>query len=235
MRKMFKYFSGFMLLVMAAACNSNSDAVRVLETENTSLRATVAAYQGVGPTMTAQATLVSQKMATLQTDLSTARAQVRELTARLNTGGGQAQNQPTAVAGANITPGADSITPGAPGTPQTGSTGPGGFSFAEVTTAKSITDDTGCANNKSDTFSVNDNRIYVVADVRNLKGGTNFTANWSGTDFTRENNWTSKRDSTQLCIYFYIEPKTLGLKAGAYTVTFAAPNLSAPAVSFTIQ
>ena len=235
MQGIIKISAGLMLLIVAAACNSNSDAVRVLETENTSLRATVAAYQGVGPTMTAQATLVSQKMATMQTDLATSRAQVRELTARLNSGNAQSQPQPTIIGGANVTAMPDAITPGAPGTPQAGNSANGGFSFAEVTTAKSIDDGTSCATNKASTFSVNDNRIYVVADVRNLKSGMSFKANWAGTDFTRENNWTSKRDSAQLCIYFYIEPKTLALKAGAYTVTFAAPGLSAPAVQFTVQ
>jgi hypothetical protein len=232
MQQIFKYIPGFMFMIMAAACNANSDAVRVLETENTSLRATVAAYQSVGPTMTAQATLASQRLATLQTDLTTARAQVRDLTAKLNTGGGQPQLQPTLIAGANNPAAQDPITPGAPGTQQATYNG---FAFAEVVTAKSIDDATGCASAKSSTFSVNDNRIFVVADVRNLKGGTSFKASWAGTDFTRENSWTAKRDSAQLCIYFYIEPKTLALKPGEYTVTFGAPNLSATPVQFTVQ
>ncbi len=232
MRQIFKYIPGVLLLVVSAACNANSDAVRVLETENTSLRATVAAYQGAGPTMTAQTTLAAQKLATIQTDLTTARAQVRDLTAKLNTGSAQAQPQPTLAAGANNTTMQDPITPGAPGTQQVGN---GAFAFAEVVTARSIDDGTGCAASKSTTFSVTDNRIFVVADVRNLKGGTSFKASWAGTDFTRENNWTAKRDSAQLCIYFYIEPKTLALKPGEYTVTFGAPNLSATPVQFTVQ
>lgn len=227
-----KTIPGFLLLIVTAACSANSDAVRVLETENTSLRATVASYQSAGPTMTAQSTIAAQKMATMQTDLSTARAQVRDLTAKINTGVGQAQPQPTAIAGANNPAVQDPITPGAPGTQQASYNG---FAFAEVVTARSIDDSSGCANAKSNTFSVNDNRIFVVADVRNLKGGTSFKASWAGTDFSRENNWTAKRDSAQLCIYFYIEPKTLALKPGEYTVTFGAPNLSATPVQFTVQ
>src|SRR5579871_253642 len=72
------------LTLILTACNSNSDAVQVLETENTSLKATLAAYTNYGPTMTALATVNAQKMATMQSDLSSARAQVKDLTNRLN-------------------------------------------------------------------------------------------------------------------------------------------------------
>src|SRR5262249_25954340 len=160
-------------------------------------------------TMTAQATILAQKMATAQTDLATARAQIRDLTARLNAGA----PQPTAITANGTAPdNSGNSVPGAVGTQQAQSSN--GFSFAEVVTAKGIDESTGCATTKSSTFSVNDNRIYVVGDVRNFKSGTNFVAKWAGGDLSRENDWTSKNSGNQICIFFYIEPKTVGLKAG---------------------
>src|SRR5215212_5849435 len=84
MQRLYPIPLSFMLLLFVAACNANSDAVRILETEKTSLRATVAFYEAAGPTVTAQATLIAQRLATAQSDLSTARAQIKDLTAKLN-------------------------------------------------------------------------------------------------------------------------------------------------------
>src|SRR5258706_12318257 len=78
----------FITLVITA-CNPNSDAVSVLQTENTSLRATLASYEGLGPTVTAQASAMAQKVAAAQADLATARSQVKDLTAKINSGAGQ--------------------------------------------------------------------------------------------------------------------------------------------------
>ena len=76
----------------------------------------------------------------------------------------------------------------------------------------------------------------MIADVRNFKRGTVFTVNWTnGADFSHQNTWTVPNDGAQICVHFYIEPKTLSLKAGSYTVTLSTPSLSSQPVQFTIQ
>jgi hypothetical protein len=224
MQRLYAITSALLLLLFGAACNPNSDAVRVLETENTSLRATVASYQSAGPTMTAQATNMAQKLATVQSELNTARAQVRDLTAKLNT---NAQPPAQVVVPDATGASADSAT-------QAANSGSTDFTFADVATAKGI-DKEGCAANKTSTFSVNDDRIWVVADVRNYKRGTSFVAKWSGGDFSREYDWTAPKGGSQTCVNFYIEPQTLGLKAGTYSVMISATGLSGNAVQFTIE
>jgi hypothetical protein len=214
-----------LLLLFAAACNANSDAVRVLEAENTSLRATVASYQAAGPTMTAQVTTMAQRLATAQSDLGTARAQVKDLTAKLNSSA-----QPPSQVIVQDTPGASGSTEQA-----ANASAPTNFAFADVSTAKGVDSMTGCAVNKSNTFAVTDPRIWLVADVRNYKGGTNFVAKWSFGDFDREFNWTVPQGGKQVCVNFYIEPKTLGLKAGTYTVTLSATGLTSDPVQFTVK
>jgi hypothetical protein len=83
---------------------------------------------------------------------------------------------------------------------------------------------------------VTDPAVWVIAEVRNFKRGTTFSAKWSdGADFTHENSWTVPSGGAQMCIHFYIEPKTLGLKEGSYSVTISAPNLDPQQIAFTLQ
>ncbi len=228
MQQVWKISFGLMLLLITVACNANSDAVSVLQTNNTSLQATIASYASLGPTMTAQSAAQTAKMATMQSDLATARSQVKDLTAQLNASVGQSPN----TGSSDISTGAlDSATPVPPGP---GTQQPNGFAFAGVVTAKGA-DNYGCAMNETTSFSVSDSRIYVIADVRNFKTGTNFTAKWSGDNFSRDDSWKATSSGSQICIYFYIEPKTLGLKAGDYSVTMTATGLSSPPVDFKLQ
>src|SRR5450631_241577 len=96
MQQTLKAALGMALCLLFAACNSNSDAMHVLETENTSLRATNAAYDSIGATVTAQGTVVFERLSTVTSDLATARGQVRDLTARINSGA----SAPTVVSAA---------------------------------------------------------------------------------------------------------------------------------------
>jgi hypothetical protein len=126
-------------------------------------------------------------------------------------------------------------TPGASVSTEASGAQSNAFSFAEVATAKGVDNATGCAVNKSSTFALTDARIWLVADVRNYKGGTNFVAKWSLGDINREFSWTIPKGGEQVCVNFYIEPKTLGLKAGSYSVVLSAPGLTSDAVQFTIK
>src|SRR5258708_13994872 len=86
MQRTLKAALGMALCLLGVACNANSDAVHVLETENTSLRATMASYESIGATVTAQATSIPSRLSTVTSALPTPRGQVRDLTARINAG-----------------------------------------------------------------------------------------------------------------------------------------------------
>jgi len=236
MQRMYKTTLGLSLILLLAACAPNSDAVSILGTQNTSLQATVTAFQSYGPTMTANALMATKVQATLAAVM----VQNKELTQKLNAQAPQptipiaarsaVMDSATAAPGNN----ASGVQPTAAGASGSSVTAPNGFSFADVSTSKAI-DSASCAVNKAASFAATDPKIYVVADVRNLKKGTAFTAKWSGPDLTREDSWTAPANRSQLCIYFYIEPKTLGLQGGAYTVTLSATGLDGNPVQFSIQ
>ncbi len=228
MQQFYKTGFGALLLFFVTACNPNSDAMNVLQSQNTSFKATISYYQEtLAPTLTAQPTVMMEKMATMQSDLATARALNRDLTSKLNAS--------VPAAGATLPPaGQSAVNNNAqPGTNNAGAqTTPTGFSFGRVVTARAK-DANGCAINESTAFTANDNAIWVVAQVFNFKHGTTFTAKWSGGDFSHDNDWTVPNDGTQICVHFYIEPKTLALKNGNYTVTISTPDLAGAPVQFT--
>src|SRR5712691_11476607 len=72
-----------------AGCNANSDAVKVLETDNTSLRATVDSFQSMGPTMTAQASILTDKLAAAEMTITAASATNAALMSQMNANAGQ--------------------------------------------------------------------------------------------------------------------------------------------------
>ncbi|HLY26834.1 MAG TPA: hypothetical protein VKQ72_10875 [Aggregatilineales bacterium] len=214
-------FAIFLCLVVAA-CNANSDAVSILQTTVTSQDATIAAYENLGATVTAQATSLSDDLVKAQNDLATSRAQVRDLTARLNA---SAQPASISVSGGS----ADNTASGAAGTPQ-----PAGLNFTKVSTSKS-TDASGCAQNETTTFNMTDPSIWIVAEVNNYKRGTVFSAKWQGDNFNRQDDWTVSSDGAKLCVHFYIKPSALNLTAGSYSATISASGQTSPSVQFTIQ
>lgn len=83
MQRVLKIALSLMLLLLVVACNANSDAVRVLQADNTSLHATIAFYESIAPTMTGQASAANQKVATLQATLTAVLAANRDLMANL--------------------------------------------------------------------------------------------------------------------------------------------------------
>ena len=232
--------------LITAACNANSEAVSVLQTENTALRATLASYDGLGPTATARAADLAQKMATTQAELATARGEVKRLTAQLNSGGAPLNSQPITAPPANndgssfSSVAAQNNNTGQPLPAATNAQAdnsqqdPNGFGFNSVVTSRGK-DNSGCAVNPTSTFSAIDNAVYVVAEVRNYKRGTKFLAHWEGPNFTRDNNWTASSGGAKICVHFWVEPQTLGMQAGTYTVTLSANGSNSQAVTFTLQ
>jgi hypothetical protein len=223
---------GFVVAALVAACNANSDALHVVESTNVSAAATIASYENMGATVTAQATKMNEKLAEAQVQLTAVNSQVKELTSKMNAGA----SQPVVVPAAGMSTGQLDGTPVANNTPAAAqnSAGSTAFSFANVVTAKGKDND-GCAVSASSTFNANDASIWVVAEVHNYKRGTVFTAKWAGDNFSREDTWTIPSGGAQICVHFYIQPKTLTLKAGNYTVTMSAGDVTAQPVQFIIQ
>jgi hypothetical protein len=221
---------GTLLIIslLIVGCNANSDAVQILQAENTSLQATVTAQAGA----VASATAVSGQLVAAKTQIASMRVQMDKQTAQLNAQGPQTTNVqvppavPSGSSQGTVQKGALAVAPADPNS----------FSFGKIVTAKGKSKDDGCAVSETAVFLVSDPAVWVIAEVHNFKRGTTFSAKWSGgADFTHENTWTVPNGGAQMCIHFYIEPKTLGLKEGSYSVTISAPNLDPQQVVFTLQ
>lgn len=247
--------------ILGSGCNpGTSDAARVLEADNSSLRATIAFYQSLDPTNTAVANDYNGRMATLQSDLDRSRQEVRNLTLRLNsfsqpTPGANVAVNPTAYVPPAITPGVNpgggfasfptftpqptrAIAVANPGAPISVSA-PSGLSLESIVTSLGI-DANGCAQNPTNVFSASAEQIYVVAVAKNYRAGTVFSTVWTGgNDFEQRYDWTAESGANELCIYFYVEPQNLQMTAGAYYVVFAASHASgsveSPRIALSLQ
>ncbi len=244
-------FGVFALLSLAACGGGQSPADSVLQSNNESLRATIAFYESMDPTATAVAAQYTTRMATLQTDLERTRQEVRNLTLRLNSGGAP----PPITGGAVNTPPASSgAAPFA--TPAISNPGGGGFSsiptftpfptpagIAPVGTPPSVRsatglalegitlalgiDNNGCAVNATNNFLTTSQQIYVVAIARNFQSGTVFSTNWTNDEgFQQRYDWTTPEAGDTMCVHFYVEPGTLEMTPGNYFVTFTAQSAS---------
>ena len=94
----------------------------------------------MGATVTAQSTVMAEKLATAQAQLTAVNSQVRELTSKINEG----VSQPQVVAQSNLTTSGLDTTPQANTTPGAAVQNTDGVSFASVVTAKGKDSD-GCA------------------------------------------------------------------------------------------
>jgi hypothetical protein len=235
MQRIYKTAFGLFTMLFAIACNPNSDALHILQNDNTSLKATIGFYETLQPTMTAQATVMLQRMATMQSDLKTLQTQNRDLIAKANANSGVSIQQ-VVQPPANNTGQQPSTTGNTGVTDNSGTTAnaaqtPTGFSFGRIVTAQGKKAD-GCAANETNSFTAADDAIWVIAEVFNYKRGTKFMAQWAGSNFTHDNDWTINSAGSQICIHFYIEPQTLGLQTGNYTVTVSSPDLPSTPVQF---
>lgn len=222
--------AGLLLTTLAACGNGDSDAVRVMQNNtNGTISALNSSLRTAEATITAMGT-AAMRLTRAQSDLATVRAQNSDLLARQNAA---TPAPPAQVASDGSTPGTQAqaaIT----GTPPAGASG--GMILEKVVTAKGIDASNGCAVGESVNFSVTDSKIWVIATVRNLKKGVTFTANWAGGDFKKDFTWTADFASAKTCVNFYIEPKTLGVKPGDWTVSVTAPDTTAVnPVTFKVQ
>jgi hypothetical protein len=259
-KTLFAAGAGALLLVLGA-CTGQSDAARIVEGDNVSLRATISFYQNIDPTLTAQAGVYINQIGTLQADLSAAQAQLRNLTVQVNTGTAAPGVQPVvpviqptpdpssfssvptlAVPGGGdptSVAGSVPVSTPAPAVPAGPVRSASGLIIEQVVTAKGK-DANDCAVNTTSSFSTTDAQIMAIAVVKNFQRGTKFSTKWSGAALNQQYDWTIERRGTQICVFFYIEPASLGLAPGAYSVVFMATepdgsSIESAPVGFTLQ
>lgn len=112
---------------------------------------------------------------------------------------------------------------------------PNAFAIERITTARGVANADGCAVNETTMFNTTDARIWVIAYVRNLKSGIAFKSLWQIGDESKEYNYTSNFNSARTCINFYIEPRTLNIAPGDYSVTITAGTGISGGASFKVQ
>ena len=223
-------------LLLSAACSSSSEAARIVEADNISLRATLSYYQSLDPTMTAQAAVWTEQIATLQADLNQSREQVTRLTVQMNTGAaGAPVAMPTTDPNSFATiatpspadfsaavAGAPTAAAGAPVAPQAGAPlqTSSGMIIERVVTARGMNNADGCPVDETNAFSTSDKQVWVIAVVRNYKRGTTFSAQWRGNNLDESYDWTINQNGSRICVHFYYEMSSLA--PGNYTVTFSA-------------
>jgi hypothetical protein len=215
-------------LLLGAACSSSSEAARIVEADNISLRATLSYYQSLDPTMTAQAAIWTEQIATLQADLNQSREQVTRLTVQMNTG---AAGAPVAMPTTDpnsfatiATPSQSDFSAAAAGAPTAAASAPlqtsSGMIIERVVTARGMNSADGCPVDETNAFSTSDKQVWVIAVVRNYKRGTTFSAQWQGNNLDESYDWTINQNGSRICVHFYYEMSSLA--PGNYTVTFSA-------------
>jgi hypothetical protein len=215
-------------LLLGAACSSSSEAARIVEADNISLRATLSYYQSLDPTMTAQAAIWTEQIATLQADLNQSREQVTRLTVQMNTG---AAGAPVAMPTTDpnsfatiATPSQSDFSAAAAGAPTAAASAPlqtsSGMIIERVVTARGMNNADGCPVDETNAFSTSDKQVWVIAVVRNYKRGTTFSAQWQGNNLDESYDWTINQNGSRICVHFYYEMSSLA--PGNYTVTFSA-------------
>ncbi|PJF35242.1 MAG: hypothetical protein CUN49_11550 [Candidatus Thermofonsia Clade 1 bacterium] len=230
-----KFLAPIILVLLLSACSGSSEATRIVEADNISLRATLSYYQALDPTMTAQANIWTSQIATLQADLNQAREQVTRLTVQMNTGAvgvppvAAPTTDPNSFATINTPAPLDfsSAAVGAPtpiGVAAASANTPlrtsSGMIIERVVTARGMNNADGCPVDETNAFSTSDSRVWVIAVVRNYKRGTTFSAQWQGNNLEESYQWTANQSGAQICVHFYYEISSL--TPGNYTVTFSA-------------
>jgi hypothetical protein len=192
--------------------SNDAGTISALTSTVSALEATVTALGGT-----------ATQMAQVQADNATFQAQ--QTVSQLNNSA-TSVSQATPPASQNQTPPANNSGSVSIGTPN-------GFALDAPVTAKTL-DGNGCAINPATTFSTTDTKIWVVAKAHNLKKGEVFTANWAGT-ITHQDTWTANYSAVVTCIHFYVQPQTLNMGAGDWTVTLSAADAQGASATFTLQ
>ena len=108
--------------------------------------------------------------------------------------------------------------------------------FVQATTATTVSNDTGCAQDSVTNFETTEDQIFMVTVARNVEPGTTFYTRWlrqGGTSFETV-SWTPEEFFEEVCIWFYIEPSDLTFQAGSWSVELVVNELAAVTRNFQI-
>ncbi len=111
-----------------------------------------------------------------------------------------------------------------------------GLRFVDVGTSSSVRDSDGCADTLQSEFSMDAQRIYVVARARNILAGTLMGVEWSyqGT-IVHQEDFVVPDDDGDYCLWFNIDPATVSFSPGGWVVRlYANESPVEPEVPFTI-
>jgi hypothetical protein len=109
-------------------------------------------------------------------------------------------------------------------------------SFVQATTATTVNDVNGCAEDSVTRFETTEDQIYMVTVARNVQPGTTFYTRWlrqGGTSFETV-SWTPDESFDEVCIWFFIEPADLSFEAGSWSVELVVDGLAAVTRNFQI-
>lgn len=234
------------LAVVLAGCNTGeSDAMRAIRIN---ADGTIAALGNQIKTMEATMTSVGTlavRVDALQVQLQAEQTKNTQLLVQQNGGRPLPSAAPVVNPGTNPT-----IAPTSAPLPVGGNPAPTGRAAVTATfspgstpllidrivTSRTINRSNGCAQGETQTFTTADPQIWAVATVRNLKRGITFTARWQvGGNAAREFTYVSDFTADLTCINFYIEPKTLELVPGNYSVSISTADVPGPVAAFSIQ
>lgn len=239
-RYVFVLLAAFALLAVGlVGCNTGeSDATRIMRAN---AEGTIAAMGNRMKTM--EATNAAVETVVGERDIARSlleeeRAKNQQLINQQNQNVGvtnPGQVQPTAIQ--SFSGGDPGIVPTTAPTPNQIATpvNPTAFAIERITTARGVANADGCAVNETTTFNTTDSRIWVVAYVRNLKSGIVFKSTWQLGGDAKEFNYTSNFNSARTCINFYVEPRTLNIAPGDYSVSVSAGADISAGATFKVQ
>lgn len=104
--------------------------------------------------------------------------------------------------------------------------------FADTTTARTLRQSDGCAQDATTSFTTADAQIYVVTRALQVSAGTQMEVEWRYEDSVIDSaTYTVPTDEQDFCIYFFLD----AFSAGSWSVTLTANGspVSSP-VAFTV-
>lgn len=112
----------------------------------------------------------------------------------------------------------------------------GEMTVSRLAMAEGVDSNSGCSLGAVQSFTPTHARIYLTAQVANLRAGTRFTTQWQyqGRDVY---SWSflAERSRDFECIWFYAAPGDFAFTPGSYTAALYADGVFIGSVSFTIS
>lgn len=112
-----------------------------------------------------------------------------------------------------------------------------GVTILDATTALAVSDDTGCALDRTTIFEPTEDQIYMVIQAQNIEMGTLFSTRWLFDNQNRFDTvtWTADQFYAELCIWFYVTQEDMVFQPGLWTVQFLANRSSVVSQTFEIR